>query len=1058
MNMSALWDKSKTSIAIRFILVVSSVVIVLQLMLGAYQVYRSYTKVTSSLESQISNHSDFLASVSVEHLLTNNFFVLERLVRQTTANPNIVYAVILNNDGNSLTRYVNVDDPIIAQAIDDGAPLKFPDVFSAILQYPLVKEKRQTIVSEGTIIGEVWLGYSEEVVRERLIMDGLATLVFTILEILLLAGLTHLLFRWLIAQPLQDVGAMAARFAAGNLKERSPIELPDEIGQLKSSFNQMADQLEDTLEEFRLARDRAENINEKLRLSEADARKLSQVASRTSNLVIITDPEGNIEWVNDSFINSTGYALDEIAGMRPGRLLQGPDSDPAIIEYMGRQLRKKQPFNAELVNYTKDQTPYWVTMDVEPVYNDSGDVINFIAIERDITERKQMDQKLHQRVELDQLIADVSAQFVNCPARQVNVQIQNVLQPLANKLEADFAVMALLGEDDKETLQVKAVWFEDTHRFALRPSITTDFDPNAEWCKTLKSGKPIIVQDVEAADQQLVTLTHYQAEGGFKSLLIMPIFWGGICRGHLTIATLAAPKVWPLEVVGAMEVVSDLFANALERMEIDLHLEAEQRALQRRTADLDSANAALAEASQAKDAFWASMSHELRTPLNAILGFAQLMARSNNVTDLQKQHLDIIQSSGGHLLGLINDVLSLAKIEAGRMTLSPTNFDLYRLLNGIEQMFRGRIEKKGLQFAIIRKNEIPQFVNADQGKIRQVLINLIDNAVKFTDMGSIVLRVSYYERESSIGFVIEDTGVGIAQQELGTLFDLFTQTDSGKKSQGGTGLGLAISRQFVQLMGGDINVKSQLHKGTTFSFAVMISLVTGPELEELDKAERIIGLAPDQKPIHILVVEDLEDNQLLLREILKEIGFAVDVANNGQEGIEMATMLSPDLILMDLAMPVMDGYESTRQIRQLEELKDIPIIAVTASALEHQNAKAIKAGCDKVLSKPIQIDQLLTTVAHYLDVEYVYEHHTSSASQSIRQVALASNLAELPVDLQGKLQNAANDLDTETLYALCNSVNEIDIEMGNLLKGLIDDFDLETIIRYTKTYEPIHAT
>ena len=1058
MNISALWARSKTSIAIRFILVVSSMVIILELMLGAYQVYRSYTNVSGDLENQITVHTDFLASVTVEHILTNNFFVLERLVRQTTANPNIVYAVILNKDGDALTRYVHPDDPLIAQAIEGGAPLEFPALFDAVHSYSsLVEEKRQVIESEGTEIGEVWLGYSVGIVRQRLIADSLATMVITMVAIVLLAGLTYLLFNWLIARPLQDVRTMAARFAAGNLKERSPIKSPNEIGQLKSAFNQMAEQLESTLEGFRQARDQAEEINEKLRLSEAEARKLSQVASRTSNLVIITDPEGTIEWANDSFVRSSGYTLDEIMGRRPGELLQGPESDQSVVEYMRQQLRNQQPFHAELINYTKDKKPYWVTIDAQPVYDDSGTVTSFIAVERDITERKQMDKVLHQRVELDQLIADVSAQFVNCPANQVNIQIQNVLQPLANKLEAEFAVMALLDEEVQNTLQIKSVWFDEIYRSALHPYNTLTFDYAATWCQTLQSGKPLIVDDVESAVGGYELLTHYKADDGFRSLLIMPILWGGSCRGHLTIATLNAQKQWSPEVVGAMEIVSDLFASALERMEFDLHLDSERRALHRRTADLDTANAALAEASRAKDAFWASMSHELRTPLNAILGFAQLMARSNEVTDVQKQHLDVIQNSGGHLLGLINDVLSLAKIEAGRMTITPTNFDLYRLLNGIEQMFRERIEKKGLQFAIIRKNEIPQFVNTDQGKLRQVLINLVDNATKFTDTGSIILRVSYYERESRLGFAIEDTGMGIAKKDLDSLFDLFTQTESGKNSQGGTGLGLAISRQFVNLMGGDMTVKSQPNKGTTFSFTVDVTLVTGIELEELDRVERIVGLAPNQKPCHILAVEDLEDNQILLREILQEIGFEIDFANNGEEGVMMAKMLSPDLILMDLAMPVMDGYEATRQIRKLDGFQNVPIIAVTASALEHQNAMALEAGCNKVLNKPIQFEQLLTTIAQYSGVEYIYDNLITSDSQSTGQIALASNLADLPVELQESLYIAATNLDTDTLYGLCGIVREINIDTGNLLHGLIDDFDLEAIIKYTTAYEPTNA-
>jgi two-component system sensor histidine kinase/response regulator len=316
------------------------------------------------------------------------------------------------------------------------------------------------------------------------------------------------------------------------------------------------------------------------------------------------------------------------------------------------------------------------------------------------------------------------------------------------------------------------------------------------------------------------------------------------------------------------------------------------------------------------------MSHELRTPLNAILGFSQLMAHDPGLTTEQQEYLETIGRSGEHLLGLINDVLELSKIDAGGVTLQEESFDLHRLLDGLEEMFRLRAADKRLMLVFDRAPDVPQYVRTDQGKLRQVLMNLLGNAVKFTQEGGITLRVGkgpmgYSPRAGSVllHFEVEDTGPGIAPEELDAVFDAFAQTASGQASKEGTGLGLPISLQFVKLMGGDLTVSSDgmPGQGSLFKFDVQIELVDAADVPTSQPARRVIGLEPDQRaadggPYRLLIAEDREASRMLLTKLLEPLGFEVREAVNGQEALEIWEQWEPHLIWMDMRMPVIDGH------------------------------------------------------------------------------------------------------------------------------------------------------
>jgi PAS domain S-box-containing protein len=459
----------------------------------------------------------------------------------------------------------------------------------------------------------------------------------------------------------------------------------------------------------------------------------------------------------------------------------------------------------------------------------------------------------------------------------------------------------------------------------------------------------------------------------------------------------------------------------------------------------------LQQANRAKSVFLANMSHEIRTPMNAILGFSQLMQRDQGLTPRQCQYLGTINRSGEHLLALINDILEMSKIEAGRTTLNPSTFDLSALLKDLEMMFRVRTDEKKLSFSVQTIGDVPQFIVADINKLRQVFINVLGNAVKFTEEGGIRLRVRADRAGAAAPFPclrveVEDTGPGISTDEQDKLFRHFEQTKTGQQTGTGTGLGLAISREFVRLMGGDITLSSQVGKGSVFVINLPLKEGEAQAVQATDKARHVLSLQPGQPACRVLIADDVEDNRQLLAQLLAPIGFEIRLATNGAEAVQGFEQWRPHLILMDFRMPVMDGHEAIRRIRATAGGKETRIIAVTASAMDDNRQDLMEIGADDFIGKPFREAELFQKIHAHVGVEYVYADDAQAAPAEQGAELTPESLAGLSQALITPMREAVITADLDLLLAKIDDVEAQDAGLGRGLRRLAEAFRYQELL------------
>ena len=711
---------------------------------------------------------------------------------------------------------------------------------------------------------------------------------------------------------------------------------------------------------------------------------LAHAISSISESVSITDMNDQIIYVNSAFLKTYKFEEHELIGNSIS-LVRSPNNSTQLASLI-LPATIEGGWKGELLNLRKDGSEFPVSLSTSVVTDDKGYPIALIGVTTDITERKLAEKALLESENRMRSITDSAKDAILMMDPSGNIAYWN---PAAERIFG-FTSEEAIGRNLHALIVPPR--YHQAHYAALPAFLETG--QGAAIGKTLdmealrKDGTEIDVQ---------FSLSSFQINDQWHS-------------------------------VGVIRDVTEQKKS--------------QAALVKAKQEAEAAN-------KSKSVFLANMSHEIRTPLNAIIGFSQLMNRDKQLSASQKEYNVSIIRAGEHLLALINDILELSKVEAGRVVINPANIDLYSLLDDIQMIFKERAKSKKLQFIFEKSSDLTRYVFADEGKLRQIFVNLIGNALKFTDEGGVAVRTridKVSDDSSQLVVEVQDSGPGIAENEMHQLFVNFEQTSSGINKGSGTGLGLALSRELAILMGGGITVTSEVGKGSVFTFRVDIKEGDSAALETVTP-KGVIGIDQGEQIYRILVVDDKKENLKVAVTLLQIVGFQTKEAVNGEDAIEKFNEWSPDLVLMDMRMPVMDGYEATRRIKATEKGRQTPVVALTASTFEDELKRIDSLGLQGYIRKPFRENELFGTIGKLLGIKYIYDDDVPSLqSKYLDDVnALNQDIAKLPNRLILKMQQALAVADLDLMIELIKTIQPDNADLAQQLMNLAMNYDYDEL-------------